>query len=78
MSKLHAVCTPKNSRFRLVSDDAGHTYAIPANKIKQFELWMKTFGWADHEYHYKGEDFSEYRLNMHESNYTFTDLREDK
>jgi hypothetical protein len=65
-------------RFRLVQDNSSHWYAIPADQRVKFEEWMNTFGWGDHEYHYKGPDFSEYRLNMHPSNYMFTDLKEDK
>jgi len=65
-------------RLRLVADDDGHWYCIPADKRAEFDLWLKTFGWGDPEYCYKGENFEQYRLNMHPSNHTFTDFQEDK
>jgi hypothetical protein len=64
-------------RLRLVQDDSSHWYAIPADKKAEFELWEKTFGWRNHDF-YEGEDFQQYRLNMHPTNYTFTNLKEDK
>jgi len=62
-------------RFRLVSDDSGHTYAIPADKREAFERWVDSFNYSND---YSEGDFDQYRLGMHESNYTFVDLQEDK
>ena len=67
--------TKKEQRFRLVSDDSGHTYAIPADMREKFESWCLSF--EDENEKYDGPDFEEFRLGMHESDYTFTDLQED-
>ena len=62
-------------RFRFIEDDSSHWYAIPAEKQVQFESWCLSF--EDEAENYSGEDFERYRLNMHPTNCTFTDLRED-
>jgi hypothetical protein len=64
-------------RFRLVSDDSGHTYAIPADKREAFAHWVDSFNDSAEGDCSEG-DFDQYRLGMHESNYTFIDLQEDK
>ena len=65
-------------RLRLVFGDDGHWYAIPADKRGVFEDWVESESkWVMDEYTYTGEDFEKYRLNMHPSSYTFTDLQED-
>lgn len=73
---------PTKKRFRIVSDDSGHEYAIPAHLREQFNAWVVSFDDFDApegtERVYEGPDFDEYRLNMHISNYTLTDLQEDK
>lgn len=83
MAKLNTITTPVKARFRLVQDDSCHWYAIPADKREEFDLWVKSFD--DDNYveddkpkPYTGVDFDEYRLNMHVSNYSFANLREDK
>lgn len=63
------------SRFRLVTDDSCHWYAIPADEQDDFERWVKSFD--DGAPQYGGPDYSEYRLNTHISNYTFPYLCED-
>lgn len=64
-------------RFRLEQDDSGHWYAIPTEQKMQFDEWLLSF--ENYEgLIYDGPDFEEYRLNMHPSNYTFTDFQEDK
>lgn len=63
--------------MRLVSDDSGHRYAIPAGERANFDAWVASFE-DDVDSGYKGPDFEQYRLDMHIANYTFTDLQEDK
>ena len=63
-------------RFRFISDDSGHTYAIPADKREAFERWVDSFN-DSAEGDYSEGDFEQYRINMHASNYTFIDLQED-
>jgi isopenicillin N synthase-like dioxygenase len=67
-------------RFRLVQDDSSHWYSIPADKRAEFDAWCASFEREeedDDDYRYEGEDFEEYSLNMHPSNYTFEALKED-
>lgn len=60
-------------RFRLVSDDDGHEYVIPAERREEFDAWLQSDAAMD------GEELAwAERLNMHHSNYTFTGWQEDK
>lgn len=58
-------------RFRLVQDESGHSYVIPADRMDDFEL----FATSD-----EGEQFSDefepMMMNWHPSKLTFTDPRE--
>lgn len=67
-------------RFRLVSDDDGHDYVIPADTINEFYSWVRYFAENDSDNGHKhlGGDFSQYRLGCAPSCYTFTDFREDR
>lgn len=72
----HRTITPPQ-RFRLVQDDSCHWYAIPADKRQEFDLWVEACEGDDYDT-YISEDFEEFRLGMHPSNHTFTDLKEDR
>jgi len=65
-------------RYRLTRDDSSHWYCIPADQLERFhDLLDKACG---EDYEAEGEFnrlFSHYRLNMHISNYTFTDWERD-
>jgi hypothetical protein len=75
--KLHTIATPKNARFRFVRDDSCHWYAIPADKQADFEKWVESFDTGGEEWvRDELEDFNQYRLSMHPSSYSFTDLKE--
>ena len=77
--KLHTITTPRSARFRLVQDDSGHWYAIPADKQNAFEAWVVYMADEGEVYvPYEGEEFDEYRLDMHPSSYTFSNLKEDE
>jgi hypothetical protein len=62
------------NRFCFVQDDSCHWYCIPADQRHNFDLWVESFV-ADAST-YRGPDFEQYRLNMHISNYSFTDPKE--
>jgi hypothetical protein len=79
MSKLRTVTTPKNFRERFEQDDSGHWYAIPAKMRNKFNEWVVYMSDESEPYvPWEGEEFNQYRLGMHPSNYTFTDLKEDE
>ena len=79
MAKLHTITTPRSARFRFVQDDSGHWYAIPASNHKAFDAWVLYISDEGENYvPYEGEEFDSFRLNMHLSNYTFSNLLEDK
>lgn len=61
-------------RYRLVSDDDGHDYVIAAEERPAFDAWIEAVSNDD----YSKRGFDDQRLGMHISNYTFTDLQEDK
>lgn len=61
-------------RWRFVKDDDGHTYLIPADKRKAFDLWVEASPYWDG---YEGEDFQGDETGTSSSNYTFTDPKED-
>jgi hypothetical protein len=60
-------------RLRIVDDDSGHHYVIPAERREEWDQWIGSEAWED-------GDVPEWakRLNMHQSNHTFTDWREDR
>jgi hypothetical protein len=60
-------------RKRLVDDDSGHYYVIPAEKREEWDKWIDSEAWEDGDVPAWAE-----RLNMHQINYTFTDWREDR
>lgn len=63
------------TRHIFVTDDDGHWYAIPADKLGAFNAWLEAGPyWED----FKGEEFDDARLNMRISNYSFENLREVK
>ena len=60
-------------RFRVVTDDDGHWYLIPAERRDEFDEWLNSEAAMD------GEELPwAERLNMHPSNHTFADWREDR
>jgi len=68
-------------RFRFVQDDSLHWYAIPEDKREAFDKWIEYMSdESDDEPYikYRGESFDVFRLGMHISNYTFTDLKEGR
>lgn len=70
--------TPRSARFRLVQDDSSHWYAIPADKSIAFDAWVLALSDEGENYvPYEGEEFDEYRLNMHPRSYSFCNLKED-
>jgi hypothetical protein len=54
-------------RFRLVSDESGHEYAIPVYKTDDFYKWVQATENGDE---FEGDDFEQYRV---EGMLTFTD-----
>jgi hypothetical protein len=56
-------------RFRMVRDDDGHTYVIPADKEDDFHAWVEASG-GDME-DYEGIDFEKYSLGGCPSVVTF-------
>lgn len=66
-------------RFRLVQDDDGHFYIIPADAQEKFDLWVAWSGDLDAidgdqvEY----PDFDSMRLDGDPSRVTFVDPKED-
>ena len=54
-------------RFRLVSDESGHKYAIPVYKTDDFYKWSEAMENGDE---FECDDFEEYRV---EGLLTFTD-----
>jgi hypothetical protein len=62
------------ARLRLVSDDDGHEFVIPADKREEFRRWEESDAAMD------GEPPPAWAkpINMHHSNYTFTDWEEDR
>jgi hypothetical protein len=64
------------SRLRFVTDNDGHWYAIRADMQNAFARWVESC--EDDAPSYSGFTFDEDRLNMHLSNYTFTDLKGDE
>jgi hypothetical protein len=74
--KTNTITTPTTSRFRLIQDDSSHWYAIPANKRAAFKKWVESFN-DDYKGKPPKEDFDEYRLSMHPTNYSFENFKED-
>lgn len=76
MAKSKAKREPRaaQKRFRLVADDDGHYYAIPADKQREFEQWVLA---CNEACVYKGEDLSFYQLSQHYSSYTFERMLKD-
>ena len=69
----------KEPRFRFAEDDSSHWYAIPADMCNAFNAWVVYMSDEGEVYvPWEGEDFDQYRLNTHLSNYTFTDPKEDE
>ena len=64
-------------RFRLVSDNDGHKYAIPADRLDAFYRWVESFD-TDGIPSGLEEDFEVYRLGCSITRYSFTDFREDR
>jgi hypothetical protein len=75
MAKLNTITTPVKARFRFVQDASSHWYAIPAEREVEFERWYESF--EEETDAYDGPDFTEYRLSMHPSRYSFCNLQED-
>lgn len=65
-------------RFRFVQDDSCHWYAIPADKEAAFEAWVSAMQYDEYYESSDHEDFSDFRLDLHPSSYSFTDLKEDR
>lgn len=55
-------------RWRICKDDDGHSYIIPAEKLREFDKWLETVEDGD-----VSDIFDQYRCRMHPSCYTFTD-----
>ena len=56
-------------RYKIVSDNDGHDYVIPANLDDEFYKWVDA---EENDEVYDGyEDFNEFRMNT--NNLTFTD-----
>jgi hypothetical protein len=55
-------------RYRLVSDNNGHEYVIPADSVDEFYRWVDA--WEDGG-EYNGKDFEDCRMNI--NNLTFAD-----
>ena len=55
-------------RFKLVSDESGHDYAIPADMQKQFYDWVQA---TEDGFDFDGQDFEYFRINN--SGWTFAD-----
>jgi len=68
--------TQPEKRFRLVKDDDGHSYVIPAGLLKEFHAWVEAA--ADEYEGYTGPSFEDFALSYHPSAYTFTDWKEDR
>lgn len=62
--------TKQPKRFRFVTDESCHWYCIPSEKESAFSRFVQSEGEIG--------DFDKYRLNMHVSRYTFSDINEDK
>jgi len=66
------------NRYRLVQDDSSHWYCVPADQLEQFNDLLERS--INEDYDAEGEFnrlFTHCRLNMHITNYTFTDLKKD-
>lgn len=66
--------TTKNEKYCLVPDESGHWYCIPLMLKKRFKTWV----YQEEDENDIPEDFDEYRLNMHLSNYCFENFKEIK
>lgn len=54
-------------RYRLISDNDGHNYIIPADQVPQFEMWVTCMDMDE----YTIFDFEDCRMNV--NNLTFID-----
>jgi hypothetical protein len=59
--------------WRLVEDDDGHSYVIPADQLEDFEDWVDnvTNGCA----YLMEKDYEQYYLNTHPTSVVFKDWR---
>lgn len=61
-------------RFKMVSDDDGHRYVVPVEKVEEFGRWVEAGpyweGW-------QGEDFNDYAIGGAPSLVTFESPRTD-
>lgn len=71
MESIHSRCG-FDMPVRLVSDESGHTYAIPAGLTEQFYAWVLA---SENDEDYEGEDFDCYRLSHSLSSYVFDNMR---
>lgn len=62
-----------SERKRIVPDESGHWYLIPADKNEAWDEFLNSEDALDGV----EPEWAE-RLNMHQSNYSFTDWREDR
>ena len=62
----------ERKRFVFRTDDDGHWYAIPVEKIVAFDDWVDDLGDID------PDAFNEHRIDGGPAFYSFTDLREFK
>jgi hypothetical protein len=58
---------------RLVKDNDGHWYVIPAGERALFDEWVRCMEEGED---FDGPDFGKCCLNMHPSNYVFDGWRE--
>lgn len=65
-----------NQRYRLICDNDGHYYVIPADKEAQFEEWVGHEESGGIDDRYSGPYFSECRINGSYGLVTFTDPRD--
>jgi hypothetical protein len=65
----------KELRWRLVEDEDGHWYVIPADKERDFDFWVEATQ-TEQEDKRLGTDFEQYRLPGSPSNITFVDPKD--
>lgn len=62
-------------RMCFVKDDDGHTYLIPVDQRKAFEVWMEAGPYWDGYY---GPEFDDARIGGSATHYSFLDPQEIK
>jgi len=59
-------------RYKFLSDDDGHTYLVPVEKIEAFEKWLAAGPYWEN---YTGEEFESLGRSL--NCFSFTDPQED-